>query len=225
MSWAFEEARMEENMAYRKAIDVLQDHARKVQAAIREMVLAIEALASGDAKKLDEKVQVIAQVEKEADSLKYTLLDLLTKAAPSFLYREDFVRLILSVDELVEIAQSIVRLASRTAAKGWYPSKAIGEKMKNVAYEVFHVYEKLKDAVQALALNPRRALELVGEVHAAEGMVDELYRDLEMTILEEATSVGQVLSIKEICSLMEHLADRAEDSSDDIRILALHRVV
>lgn len=224
MSWAFEEAKAEENIAYRRAMEVVQDHARKILSAVRELVLAVEYLASGDAKRLDEKVQVISQLEREADSLKYALLDHLTKAAPGFLYREDFLRLTLRVDELAEIAQSAVKLASRVAAKGWYPSKAVGGKLRGVALEALRVCEKLKESIQALALNPKKALEIAGGVHAAEDIVDELHRDLEMTILEEPVPVPQMLILRELSSLLEHLADRAEGSSDDVRILALHRV-
>lgn len=224
MDLARDETSEIENKAYRKSMDLLSDHVRKVQDAVRELVISFDDYLSGNTKNLKGKYERISCLEEEADLLKMELIDQLTKAAPGMLYREDFLRLAVNADEIAELAQSTARLLNRLAENQWIPDGSIAQKMRQMASEVLTSFEKLRDAVISLLLNPKRAIQLVVEVHAAEAVVDETYQDLDFMVLMEVKQYERLLVFRDLLSLLEHMADVIEDTSNDVRILALHRV-
>lgn len=212
------------NEVYRKSLDLIAEHARKVQDSVRLMVesfLKFKNSQRSDLKSLYEKV---SKVEEAADDIKRELIEQLTKSAPAFLYREDFIRLIVRVDEVAELAQSVSRQLSRIADNDWVPKPLVGELLEAVSREVLTTYERLRDAIMVLPMNPKRTIELVASVHEAEAKVDNSYYDADFRLLMEIKRIDQLLIYRDLLRLLENMADLIEDASDDLRVLALHRV-
>jgi uncharacterized protein Yka (UPF0111/DUF47 family) len=90
--------------------------------------------------------------------------------------------------------------------------------------EVLTTYERLRDAIMALSMNPRRAIQQVGKVHEEESKVDNIYHDLDFKALMEVKKIERLLVYRDLLGLLEHMTDIIEDASDDLRVLALHRV-
>jgi len=213
-----------ENGVYRKSIDLLSDHARKVQDSVRMLVSAFDNFLSLKIADLKSDYQKISVLEEEADDIKRELIEQLTKSAPTFLYREDFLRLVAKVDEVAELAQSISRQVVRLAENKWVPQPSIGDGLKSMSAEVLTTFERLRDAIMALSMNPRRAIQQVGKVHEEESKVDNIYHDLDFKALMEIKKIERLLVYRDLLGLLEHLTDIIEDASDDLRVLALHRV-
>ncbi len=213
-----------ENRFYRKSLDVLTEHVRKVQDAIVVLVNSFDSYVEGDTAALRINYAKIEKFEEEADEYKISLIDQLTKAAPGILYREDFLRLVVEVDEVAELAQSISRLLVRLSEQKWIPTKPISDGINAIASEVLATYEKLRDAILALAVNPHTTIKLVGTVHLCEAKVDQLYQELDFKALVEVKPIERLLTIRDLLSMLEHMTDVMEDASDDARVLALHRV-
>jgi len=224
MSLPLEEIDEIENGVYRKSIDLLSDHARKVQDSVRMLVSAFDNFLSLKIADLKSDYQKISVLEEEADDIKRELIEQLTKSAPTFLYREDFLRLVAKVDEVAELAQSISRQLVRLAENKWVPQPSIGEGLKSMSAEVLTTYERLRDAIMALSMNPRRAIQQVGKVHEEESKVDNIYHDLDFKALMEVKKIERLLVYRDLLGLLEHMTDIIEDASDDLRVLALHRV-
>jgi predicted phosphate transport protein (TIGR00153 family) len=213
-----------ENKMYRKSLDLLSDHVRKVQDAVRTLVSSFDDFLSGNIEPLKAEYISITTLEEEADVLKLELIDQLTKVAPGLLYREDFLRLVVKIDEVAEIAQSISRLLVRLAENKWIPNSSVGEGLKTLGIEVLMACERLRDVVMALSTNPRHAIQLVGEVHMLEARVDRIYQDLDFKVLMEIKQYERLLIYRDLLGLLEHMVDTMEEASDDARVLALHRV-
>jgi predicted phosphate transport protein (TIGR00153 family) len=224
MSLPLEEIDEIENGVYRKSIDLLTDHARKVQDSVRMLVSAFDNFLSLKIADLKSDYQKISVLEEEADDIKRELIEQLTKSAPTFLYREDFLRLVAKVDEVAELAQSISRQVVRLAENKWVPQPSIGDGLKSMSAEVLTTYERLRDAIMALSMNPRRAIQQVGKVHEEESKVDNIYHDLDFKALMEVKKIERLLVYRDLLGLLEHMTDIIEDASDDLRVLALHRV-
>jgi predicted phosphate transport protein (TIGR00153 family) len=224
MSLPLEEIDEIENGVYRKSIDLLSDHARKVQDSVRMLVSAFDNFLSLKIADLKSDYQKISVLEEEADDIKRELIEQLTKSAPTFLYREDFLRLVAKVDEVAELAQSISRQVVRLAENKWVPQPSIGDGLKSMSAEVLTTYERLRDAIMALSMNPRRAIQQVGKVHEEESKVDNIYHDLDFKALMEVKKIERLLVYRDLLGLLEHMTDIIEDASDDLRVLALHRV-
>jgi predicted phosphate transport protein (TIGR00153 family) len=224
MSLPLEEIDEIENGVYRKSIDLLTDHARKVQDSVRMLVSAFDNFLSLKIADLKSDYQKISVLEEEADDIKRELIEQLTKSAPTFLYREDFLRLVAKVDEVAELAQSISRQVVRLAENKWVLQPSIGDGLKSMSAEVLTTYERLRDAIMALSMNPRRAIQQVGKVHEEESKVDNIYHDLDFKALMEVKKIERLLVYRDLLGLLEHMTDIIEDASDDLRVLALHRV-
>ena len=213
-----------ENNVYRKSLDLISDHVRKVQDSVRVLVNAFDSFLGSQLSDLESDYQKIAVLEEEADRIKRELIEQLTKVAPSLLYREDCLRLVVMVDEIAESSQSISRLMVRMAKNKWIPNSSFAEGFKTMSLEVLSTFEALRDAILALPMNQRRAIQLVPKVHEYEAKVDEIYHDLDFKALTEVKQIEKLLIFRDLLGLLEHMADNIEDASDDLRVLALQRV-
>lgn len=212
------------NEVYRKSLDLITEHARKVQDSVRLMVESFSKFNASRITELRSLYEKVSAVEEEADKIKRELIEQLTKSAPAFLYREDFIRLTIRVDEVAEMAQSISRQLSRIANNGWVPSPSVGELFEGLSSQVLTEYERLRDAIMVLPMNPKRTIELVVSVHQAESKVDNSYYDADFKLLMEVKKIEHLLVYRDLLRLLEDMADLIEDASDDLRVLALHRV-
>ncbi|MBC7113560.1 MAG: DUF47 family protein [Candidatus Methanomethyliales bacterium] len=212
------------NEVYRKSLDLITEHTRKVQDSVRLMVESFSKFSASQRLELKSLYERISAVEEDADRIKRELIEQLTKSAPAFLYREDFIRLIIRIDEVAELAQSISRQLSRISDNDWVPTPIVGELFERISGEVLTEYEHLRDAIMVLPMNPKKAIDLVATVHKAESKVDSSYYDADFKLLMEVKKIEQLLIYRDLLRLLEDMADLIEDASDDLRVLALHRV-
>lgn len=224
MSLTSDEMDATENRVYRRSLDTLAEHVRKVQDSVRALVNSFDSYIEGDTEKLKISYMKISELEEQADVYKLSLIDQLTKAAPGILYREDFLKLVVKVDEVAELAQSISRLLVRLSEQKWVPSNSLSGGIKVLAADVLTTYERLRDSILALAMNPHNTIKLVGEVHSYEAKVDQIYQELDFKALVEVKQIERLLVIRDLLGMLEHMTDIMEDASDDARVLALHRV-
>ena len=54
----------------------------------------------------------------------------------------------------------------------------------------------------------------------AERIVDDLYRELEVKIINSTMDIPAMLLLRDMAQILEDAADKAEDASDTARILA-----
>lgn len=224
MTFQREELSGLDNKAYRKSLDLLADHARKVQDEVRALIIMIDDFISSN-NGMEKHYKSISRMEEEADEIKIELIDTLTKSAPGLLYREDFLRLMFNVERIAEIAQTISRLVLKLSINNLRIDPGIADGIAKLAAECLSTYEKLRDCILALTMNPMQALKLVGEVHSAENKVDLMQQDLDLQIIMDVHDQGRVLVYRDLVSNLELMVDTMRDASDDVRVLALHRVL
>jgi uncharacterized protein Yka (UPF0111/DUF47 family) len=85
---------------------------------------------------------------------------------------------------------------------------------------MFETVVKLRETILALNYNSRQALEKAGEVEVAERIVDDLYRELEIEILNSNIEIPVLLLLRDITQLLEAITDKAQDASDAACVLA-----
>ncbi|MCX8170264.1 MAG: DUF47 family protein [Candidatus Methanomethyliaceae archaeon] len=210
------------NEVYRKAIDLIIEHSRKVREALQLMVNATSLFSSSKNIELKESYNRISAIEEEADVIKRELIEQLTRSAPAFLYREDFFRFVIGSDELIEIAQSFTRQLVRISDSKFAPLSL--DPFEPILTEILEEYDRLREAVMMLPLNPKRVLDLVIAVHNIESRIDGLYHDVEFKLFVEVEDIRKLMLYRDLLNLLEDLSDMIEDVSDDLRVLALHRI-
>jgi uncharacterized protein Yka (UPF0111/DUF47 family) len=63
-------------------------------------------------------------------------------------------------------------------------------------------------------------MEKAKEVEIAERAVDELYRELEIKLLNSKLDFPALILLRDVLQLLEDSADKAEDAADAARILS-----
>jgi len=74
---------------------------------------------------------------------------------------------------------------------------------------------------QFLDYGASKALEKAREVEAAERVVDDVYRQLEVDIISSKMDLPPMFLLWTVVQHLEDAADKAKDASDAARILAL----
>jgi predicted phosphate transport protein (TIGR00153 family) len=211
------------NEVYRRSIDLIVEHSRKTRDTLDLLITAISKFSSSSYNELKTIYERILQIEEEADNIKRELIEQLTKSAPAFLYREDFLRFAIKVDEIIEYMLSFTRRLLKILENKLEPiSKDIFEP---ILTGISNEYDYLKEAIMMLPRNPKKVLDLVVKVHDAESKVDLLYHDADFKLLMEMKNIKELLLYRDLIHLLEDISDSIEEASDNLRILALHRII
>ncbi|MHA1237917.1 MAG: DUF47 domain-containing protein [Candidatus Odinarchaeia archaeon] len=205
----------------RKALYASQDHTRKVISAIKELSLLIEDWINGNTDKLESRISYISTLEKDANNIKWTLLDELSKNTTLF-QREDLMRLVMSVDKIADAAEGVAaQISSLTDLR---PADEIADEIKRLSEALLKSGDLLRESIFMLTQNLEKATELTKKVDLAEEEVDSLQRDLLIKINNHVDDVKCLLRFQSLIRKIEETADQVKDSADAVRILtmALH---
>jgi len=213
------------NEVYRRSIDLIIEHTRKTKDALDLTISTISKFSLSSYNELKDIYERISQIEEEADNIKRELIEQLTKSAPAFLYREDFFRFAVKIDEVIEYIQSFTRRLLKILESKLEPIPSIKDLLQQILINISDEYNHLREAVMILPRNPKKVLDLIITVHEAESKVDLLYHSADFKLLMEIENTKELLLYRDLLHLLEDISDLIEDASDDLRILALHRIV
>ena len=85
---------------------------------------------------------------------------------------------------------------------------------------VFEAVLKLRETAMVLSYGSTKAMEKAKDVEVAERVVDELYRELEIKLLNSKLDFPALILLRDVLQLLEDSADKAEDAADAARILS-----
>ena len=215
-------ARESEEQIRRMVLDICQDHVRKVLDAVREISSMISDFASGSNSEIMEThLTQIKRLKEDATEQKRILLNELAEKGMLLINREDFFRLIIQIDEIVDICEGAAYRISTITRKKIKVSKDISESLSNLSKNVLKTMQNLRETILALAYSRSKAIEMAKSVEVAEYAVDEIFREVEMKIIDAKMDIGTTLLLRDLAQFLEDIADKAEDSIDSTRVLAL----
>ena len=102
----------------------------------------------------------------------------------------------------------------------WSVPSNLKKETANLAGAVFEAFAMLRDVFLMLNYGSPKVLEKAKDVEIAERNVDNMYRKLEINILSSGMKVPTLLLMRDIIQLLEDTADKIEDASDAVRMLA-----
>jgi uncharacterized protein Yka (UPF0111/DUF47 family) len=100
-------------------------------------------------------------------------------------------------------------------------NKDLRESFRILCKNVLRTVTNLRETILALNYSRARAIELSKNVEIAEYTVDELFRELEMKIIDAELNLGTTLLLRDLAQFLEDIADKAQDAIDSARVLAL----
>ncbi|AMQ18549.1 TIGR00153 family protein [Thermococcus peptonophilus] len=201
--------------------EAINKHLEVVEKALTAFRELVEAYLNGDFNRAKEMEEEVSRLETEADGLRRSIELMLYEGAFLPVSRGDYVRLSELVDQVADAAES----ASHTLilAKPKVPAEVKGDILSLVdsAIETFRI---LKEAVKALNEDVDKALELAKKTEDAEESADKIEYDVKEKVFESETITTYAKLIwNQALTKIGDIADRAEDASDQVMLMAIKR--
>ncbi len=209
-----------EERVKRRALTLSQDHLRKVLEVTRKVPQLIDCFVAGDKVKVKQCHAEIRKAEEEVDMARRTVAQELAEIGAILISREDFLRFTNLASEIADFCEGIAFRLLEIMERGWKVPTQIKKGLAKLGDAMFESVSKLRETVMTLNYGASKASEKAREVEVAERAVDDLYRDLEVKILDSNLDIPALLLLRDVLQLMEDAADKAEDASDAARILA-----
>ena len=210
-----------EERVKRKALDVSRDHLREVVNISRKISQLVSAFVSDDKKSAQELFENIKTFQNNVDSAQRNVSRELAEIGAILMSREDFLRFTNLTGDIADYCEGIGFRLIQIMERGWNVPKKIKEDFVKLSDAVFDTIFKLRETVMTLNYGTTKALEKASEVDAAERIVDDIYRQLEVDIIDSKMDRPPMFLLWTVVQNLEEAADKAKDASDVARILAL----
>ncbi|WP_297064599.1 TIGR00153 family protein [Thermococcus sp.] len=201
--------------------EAIDRHLEVVYETVKAFEMLIDSYLDGDFEKAKELEGEVTRLESEADKLRRSIELMLYEGAFLPASRGDYVRLSELVDQVADAAESAAH--TLILAKPRVPEELKDEIMALVR-EAVKTYEKLMEAVKALNEDVDKALELAKETEDLEENADRVeYRLKAMVFDSESITTYAKLIWNQAITKVGDIADRAEDASDQVMLMAIKR--
>jgi predicted phosphate transport protein (TIGR00153 family) len=201
--------------------ETLDLHLNVVYETVKAFEKLIEAYIGGDLERAKELEGEVTRLESEADKLRRKIELMLYEGAFLPASRGDYVRLSELIDQVADAAESAAH--TLILAKPKVPEE-LKEEMIVLVREAVKTYEKLMEAVKALNEDVDRALELAKETEDLEENADKVEYRLKAKVFDSETITTYAKLIwNQAITKVGDIADRAEDASDQVMLMAIKR--
>ncbi|MBT8172170.1 DUF47 family protein [Candidatus Bathyarchaeota archaeon] len=210
-----------EERVKRKALDVSRDHLREVVNISRKISQLVSAFVIDDRNSAQELFENIKTYQNNVDSAQRNVSRELAEIGAILMSREDFLRFTNLTGDIADYCEGIGFRLIQIMERGWNVPKKIKEDLVKLSDAVFDTIFKLRETIMTLNYGTSKALEKAREVDSAERIVDDIYRQLEVDIIDSKMDRPPMFLLWAVVSNLEEAADKAKDASDVARILAL----
>ena len=209
-----------EVQAKRKALAVLHDEINRILNSARELSALSTSLISGDVKDIQASLERMRTAEEEVENLRRKITREVAEIGSLMVYREDVLRAAYLMDDIAGYISGVAfRLANMkitSLKKGKFD-----EDLKQLIGMVVDAIFKLNEMARALSINPGSTIELAQDVQKLERQVDARYRAIIIKALNEISVTKDLLLLKDAIEGIEGMADKCQETSDSLTILAL----
>jgi len=181
----------------------------------------IDHFIKNDREKAEQVYNEIRAYKDEVDSARRLVLRELAEIGAILLSREDFLRFTNIASEIADFSEGIAFRLQQMMEHDWKVPTEIKKDFLKVSEAVLETVVKLRETLMVLSYSSEKVAEKAGEVEAAEREVDELYRTLEIKLLNSKLEIRALLLLRDILQLLEDSADKAEDAVEAALILSL----
>ncbi|RLF87646.1 TIGR00153 family protein [Thermococci archaeon] len=196
-------------------------HLEAVESTIIKLRELVEAYINGEIEKAESLMSEVEEMERKADYLRREIETMLYQGAFLPVNRGDYARLSELVDSVADAAESAAH--SLILAKPKVPADLKQEILKLLDYSL-RTYQLLEKAVKALNTDVDEAIEYAKKTEIAEEDADKIEYSLLRKVFEseKITTFAKIIWDKVITKIGD-IADRAEDASDQVLLMALKR--
>jgi len=209
-----------EERVKRRALSVCQEHLRKVLEVARKVPQMMDCFIKNDKERARQLFIEIRKNEDEVDNARRLVSQELAEIGAILLSREDFLRFTNLTSEIADFSEGIAFRLVEIMEHGWNVPSEIKKDLLKLSETVLDAVIKLRETAMVLTYGSSKAMEKAKDVEVAERTVDELYRELEIKLLNSKLEFPALILLRDILQLLEDSADKAEDAADAARILS-----
>ncbi|MEM2147872.1 MAG: DUF47 family protein [Candidatus Bathyarchaeia archaeon] len=209
-----------EERVKRRALNVCQEHLRKVLDLTRKVPQIIECFIKNDKAGARQIYNEIRTGEDDVDNARRLVSRELAEIGAILLSREDFLRFTNLASEIADFSEGIAFRIIELMEHSWNVPTDIKKDLLKLSETVLETALKLRETMMVLTYGSEKAMEKASEVEATERAVDELYRTLEIKLLSSKLEIPALILLRDILQLLEDSADKAEDAADAARVLS-----
>ncbi len=186
----------------------------------RKTTQLMDAFMRNDSPSLKQLHGEVQELGDGVDDSKRAVAQELVEVGAILLNREDFLRFTDVTSEIADFCKGIAFRISEMMEREWDVPAHLKKGMVDLASAVFEAVSRLRDTFLMLNYGSPKVLEKARDVEVAERNVDNLYRELEVTVLNSNLDVPTLFLMRDVIQFLEDTADKIEDASDAARILA-----
>lgn len=209
-----------EERVKRRALNVCQEHLRKVLEVARKVPQMMDYFIKNDKQRAKQLFIDIRKSEEEVDNARRLVSQELAEIGAILLSREDFLRFTNLTSEIADFSEGIAFRLVEIMEHEWNVPSEIKKDLLKLSETVLDAVIKLRETALVLTYGSSKAMEKAKDVEVAEQTVDELYRKLEIKLLNSKLEFPALILLRDILQLLEDSADKAEDAADAARILS-----
>ncbi|MEM3783501.1 MAG: DUF47 family protein [Candidatus Bathyarchaeia archaeon] len=209
-----------EERVKRRALSVCQEHLRKVLELTRKVPQMIECFIKNDKEKAKQIYNEIRMGEEDVDNARRLVSRELAEIGAILLSREDFLRFTNLASEIADFSEGIAFRLLEIMEHNWSVPTDLKNGLLKLSEASLDAVVRLRETMMVLTYGSEKAMEKASEVEIAERKVDELYRMLEIKLLNSKLEIPALILLRDILQLLEDSADKAEDAADAARVLS-----
>lgn len=158
--------------------------------------------------------------EDEVDNARRLVSQELAEIGAILLSREDFLRFTNLTSEIADFCEGIAFRIVEIMEHKWNVPRDIKKDLMGLSEAVLEAVLRLRETMMVLSYGSAKTLEKAKDVEIAERVVDELYREIEIKLLNYKIEFPAFILLRDVIQLLEDSADKAEDAADAARILS-----
>jgi uncharacterized protein len=209
-----------EVQAKRKALAVLHDEISRILASARDLATLTNSLLKGDDRDIQRCMDRMRNAEEEVENIRRNITREVSAIGSIMIYREDILRTAYIMDDIAGyisgVAFRLTNINMSALRKGGFD-----EEVKQLIGLVVDAIFKINDMARALSINPTSTIELAQGVQKLERQIDSRYRFVIVKALNEISFNRDLFVLKDAIEGIEGMADKCQEASDSITILAL----
>jgi predicted phosphate transport protein (TIGR00153 family) len=209
-----------EERVKRRALSVCQDHLRKVLDLTRKVPQIVDCFMKNDIENARKLFNDIRNGEEDVDKARRLVSQELAEIGAILLSREDFLRFTNLTSEIADFSEGIAFRLVEIMEHRWNVPMDIRKDLLKLSEAVLEAVIKLRETAIVLSYGSTKAMEKAKDVEVAERAVDEIYRELEIKLLNSKIELPALILLRDVLQLLEDSADKAEDAADAARILS-----
>ena len=205
----------------RKALAVLHDEINRILNSARDLSALTSLLNKGDNKDIQACLERMRNAEDEVENLRRQITQEVAEIGSLMMYRKDILRTAYIMDDIAGYINGIAFRLSNIRITSLKKGK-FDDEIKQLTAMVVDVIFKLNEMARALSINSSNTIDMAQSVQKMEREVDARYRAIIIKVLNEISNTKDLLLLKDAIEGIKGMADKCQEASDSITILALN---